>query len=456
MGRQSISRREFLAAAAVSTLAGACVHRPPTVRAAKPNIVLIFTDDQGYNDVGCYGAPQIRTPNLDRMAAEGARFTDFYSAAPVCTPSRGALMTGCYPQRCGMAEVRHVIFPRDTYGIHDNEVTMAEMLKDAGYATACIGKWHLGHEPQFLPTRHGFDRFFGAPYSNDMVPFYMLRDATIVEQTVDQDQLTQRYTQEAVDLIEHHRDRPFFIYLAHSMPHIPLHVSDRFRGTSAGGLYGDVIEELDCSTGEILRALKRNGLDDNTLVVYTSDNGPWLTQGDYGGLATPLRDGKGTAYEGGMREPCIMRWPGRIPAGHECRELTTTMDLFPTFAGLAGGHVPADRVIDGKDIWPLMAGVPGAITPHEAFFYYDDNELIAVRSGDWKLHFIPDRKWDATLYNLATDPGEQKNVIMHHDDVATRLKALADAMRQDLGDKRLGMTGTGRRPLGQAAGKRTP
>lgn len=450
MNRPIVSRRDFLAASAMAALAGACAHRTSAPRTARPNIIVIFADDMGYNDVGCYGAPRIKTPHLDRMAAEGVRFTDFYSAAPVCTPSRGALLTGCYPQRCGMAEVRHVIFPKDTYGIHDDEITMAEMLRDAGYATACIGKWHLGHEPQFLPTRHGFDSFFGAPYSNDMVPFYLLRDETIIEETVDQDQLTRRYTEEAVRIIERDRDRPFFLYLAHTMPHIPLHVSEAFRDTSAGGLYGDVIEELDWSVGEILRALKKIGIDNDTLVVFTSDNGPWLTQGEHGGLATPLRDGKGTAYEGGMREPCIMRWPGHIPTGHVCRELATTMDLFPTFAGITGGHVPTDRVIDGKDIWPLMTGVPGAQTPHDAFYYYDDNELVAVRSGEWKLHFTPDRKWDATLYNLATDPGEQKNVIMHHEDIANRLKTLADTMRQDLGDKRLDMVGTGRRPLGRA------
>jgi arylsulfatase A len=454
MARGVLSRRGFLAGTAVAAVAAGCAHRGPlpVARRGQPNIVVIFTDDQGYNDVGCYGAPLIRTPHLDRMAAEGARFTDFYSAAPVCTPSRAALLTGCYPLRCGMGEVRHVIFPRDTYGLHENEITMAEMLGEAGYATGCIGKWHLGHEPQFLPNRHGFDYYFGAPYSNDMVPFYLLRNEEVVEPEVDQRFLTRRFTEEAAGFIEQHRREPFFLYVAHSMPHIPLFVSPEFEGRSAGGIYGDVIEELDWSVGEILGAIKRHGLDRDTLVVFTSDNGPWLAKGEHGGLATPLRDGKGTTYEGGMRVPGIMRWPGHIPAGHVCTEMATTMDLFPTFAGLGGGRVPTDRVIDGKDIWPLVAGHRGAKTPHEALFYYGANhELYAVRSGDWKLHFTPDRTFDATLYNLATDPGEQKNVIMHHEDVAERLKALADAMRHDLGDKRLEMEGTGRRPLGHAA-----
>ncbi|MBX7254743.1 MAG: sulfatase [Candidatus Hydrogenedentes bacterium] len=432
-----------------------------------PNFVIIFTDDQGYADVGCFGAPDIKTPRLDRMATEGMRFTDFYSAAPVCTPSRAALMTGCYPQRVGMAEMPrkkgrgHVIFPDMTCGLNPDEVTIAELLKSKGYATACVGKWHLGHKPPFLPTRNGFDSYFGIPYSNDMKPSPLMRNEETVEEPANQDTLTERYTEEAVRFIRENKECPFFLYMPHNMPHTPLHVSDRFRGKSAGGLYGDVIEMIDWSVGTVLDALTEAGVDGNTLVVFTSDNGPWYSQGEDGGHATPFRAGKGTTFEGGMREPCIMRWPGHIPAGSVCHELATTMDILPTFAGIAGAAVPTDRTIDGKDILPLISGEANAKTPHEAFFYYNGNQLDAVRSGDWKLRVatplreeqirgLPAKDIESpeALFNLRTDPGEQKSVISDHPEIAERLRGLLQQAREDLGDARTATVGKNVRPVG--------
>ncbi|MCC6697802.1 MAG: sulfatase [Candidatus Hydrogenedentes bacterium] len=468
----TLSRRTFLtqaaAAAGLATL-GVTQSRAAEQSSRQPNFVIIFTDDQGYNDLGCYGAPLIKTPNIDRMAAEGMRFTDFYVAAPVCTPSRAALMTGCYPQRLSMADMARsegrtgwVLFPDSTCGINSDEITIAELLKGKGYATACVGKWHLGHQAAFLPTRHGFDYYYGIPYSNDMKPTPLMRMEEVIEEPAVQETLVERYTEEAVRFIREHREHPFFLYLPHNMPHIPLHVSERFRGKSTGGLYGDVIESIDWGVGEILNTLDELGLSENTIVMYASDNGPWLSHGEEGGLATPLRSGKGTTYEGGMRVPGIMRWKGHVPAGSVCHELASTIDVLPTFAKLAGTNAPTDRIIDGKDILPLMLGEPGAITPHEAFFYYSGINLMAVRSGPWKLKLEtplwevasdrgfkgPETSLPEALYNLETDPGEQKCVLQDHPDVAERLRGLLARMREDLGDARTGVVGKNVRPVG--------
>ncbi|MFP4055388.1 MAG: sulfatase [Candidatus Brocadiia bacterium] len=459
-----MNRRAFLG------LMGAAAALPRTLLGQRgqerpPNFVVIFTDDQGYQDLGCFGSPDIATPRIDEMCAQGMKFADFYASAPVCTPSRASLLTGCYAQRVSLPGV---LFPRSNVGLNPSEVTIAEVLKARGYATACIGKWHLGHHKKFLPTRHGFDRYLGIPYSNDMwlaagmdfaedaklpegasveklkdgekkrnqVP--LVRDEEVIEYPVDQSTLTQRYTQEAIDFISANRDRPFFLYLPHTMPHVPLYCSEDFRGKSKRGLYGDVIQEIDWSTGQILDALKKLGLDEHTCVIYTSDNGPWLGKGKNGGSAKPLRAGKFSTYEGGMREPCVMRWPGRIPAGQTCREVATTLDLLPTLAKLAGARVPDDRTIDGKDIWPLMAGAPGAKSPHQAFCYFRGNRLAAVRAGKWKLHLARGKGKQAKveLYDLEEDIGESNNVADQHPQVVQRLQGLAQEREKDVRENR--------------------
>jgi arylsulfatase A len=415
--------------------------------ADKPNFVIIFTDDQGYQDVGCFGSPSIETPNLDRMAADGMRFTDFYVAASVCSPSRAALLTGCYPPRVGITKV---LFPRDNIGLNPEEATIADILKGQGYATACIGKWHLGHLPEFLPTSNGFDSYFGIPYSNDMdgvkgkdknldrawrqkdyspwnVP--LMRDEKIIERPADQTKLIERYTDEAVKFVRKNKEKPFFLYLPHTMPHIPLFVSDEFYAEDVHKAYKATIEQIDSAVGRVLAALKESGLDNKTLVVFTSDNGPWLGKKHHGGCALPLRDGKFSTYEGGMREPAIMRWPGKIPAGSTCGEVCGTIDLLPTFARLAGGKVPGDRVIDGRDVWPLMAGRPGARSPHEAFFYYKGNNLEAVRSGRWKLRRS---KKTTELYDLEADISEKNNLADQQPEIVERL-----AGRMQAFDRRL-------------------
>ena len=418
----------------------------------RPNFVIVLTDDLGFGDVGCYGAQDIPTPNLDRMAAEGTRFTNFCVGAPTCTPSRAALLTGCYPQRVGLPAI---LLPWSREGLGAGERTIADVLRTRGYATACYGKWHLGHHPEFLPTRHGFDEYFGLPYSNDMwlnhpipgraermleLPLY--RDEEIVELNPDQSRLTTLYTEKAVDFIGRNRDRPFFLYLPHSMPHVPLHVSDRFKGKSGRGLYGDVIMEIDWSLGRILETLRELELDGKTLVLFTSDNGPWLEYGDHGGSAGPLREGKWTTFEGGQRVPALARWPEHVPAGRECGELVSAMDLLPTFAALAGADLPS-HPIDGRDIRPVLSGGPGGESPRRIFLHYRGFALEAARDSRWKLHFphtykqlvipgsggIPGTSRTGTvgleLYDLGADIGERRNVAAEHPGQVRRLLDLA-------------------------------
>ncbi|MDH7481666.1 MAG: sulfatase-like hydrolase/transferase [Armatimonadota bacterium] len=455
---RQVSRRDFLrtslAGAALLGLNGFSTDARADAERL-PNFIVILADDLGYNDLSCYGSELIRTPRLDRMAAEGMRFTDFHTSAPVCTPTRASLMTGCYPLRVGLPAV---INYHSKIGISSDETTIAELLKSRGYATACIGKWHLGWQKQFLPTRHSFDYYFGLPYSNDMsyngFPVPLIRNEKIIEQPAVQETLTERYTAEAVRFIKENKDRPFFLYLAHTFPHVPLHVSEKFAGKSKRGLYGDVVECIDWSTGEILDTLAKLGLDKNTLVVFTSDNGPWLAKKDHGGSAFPLRNGKGSTWEGGMRVPCIMRWPGRIPAGTTCNELATVMDFLPTFARLAGTHVPSDRVIDGKDIWPLMRGDKDAISPYEVFYMYRVERLEAIRCGKWKL--VLSRQEVGTkeniplsLYNLEEDISETTDVSAMYPTIVKRLQAYAERAREDLGDSLTGAIGKNRRPPGR-------
>jgi arylsulfatase A len=435
----------------------------------RPNVVLIYVDDMGYGDVGCYGNKLIRTPNIDKLAADGVRFTDFYVAQAVCSASRAALLTGCYPNRVG---ILGALGPASKIGIHDRETTIAQMLKGRGYATAIFGKWHLGHHPQFLPTRHGFDEYFGLPYSNDMWPKHptakfpdlpLIDGEKAIEWNPDQSQLTTRYTERAVAFVEKHKDRPFFLYLAHSMPHVPLGVSAKFRSKSKAGLYGDVIEELDWSVGQVVAAIHRHGLDNDTLVMFASDNGPWLSYGNHGGTAGPFREGKGTSFEGGIREPFLARWPGRIPAGTVCHEPAMTIDILPTLARACGAEAPKLR-IDGKDIGALLTNPTTAKSPQEAYFFYWGRELQAVRAGKWKLHFPHDyqalktagadgqpgkyekRKLELSLFDLEADVGETKNLAAANPDVVARLTALADRVRADLGDVATKSPGTGVRP----------
>ncbi len=369
-----------------------------------PNFIVILADDLGYGDLGCYGSTNIATPRLDRMAAEGARLTDFHVTASICSPSRASLLTGRYAQRAGMP---FVLFPTEHKGLPPEEITLAELLKARGYATACIGKWHLGFLPPFQPMQQGFDEFFGLPYSNDSLkqppdqPFNpvlapvdlpLLRGTNIMEAPATQETLTQRYTEEAIQFIRRNRGRPFLLYLPHTFPHRPLHASAQWRGRSRANLYGDTVECLDWSTGRLLDTLAALGLDDQTLVCFTSDNGtppPAPRQGEQAGSGSvgPLRGWKFTSYEGGFRVPCIVRWPGMVPAGRVCTELATSMDLLPTLAKLADTKLPRDRIVDGQDIWPLLTQ-PRARSPHKLFCYYLDNQLQAIRSGSWKL-FLP-------------------------------------------------------------------
>ncbi len=422
---------------------------------AKPNIVIIFCDDLGYGDLGCYGSPVIRTPHLDRMAAEGLRFTDFYSAAEVCTPSRAALLTGRYPIRSGMCGNRRVLFPNSRGGLPPSEITIAEALKGAGYATAHIGKWHLGIHEGSRPLDQGFERSFGLPYSNDMdgraeilkgkggsgsptpphdgwnVP--LLRDGKVVEQPADQTTLTKRYTEEAVQFIAEKKGGPFFLYFAHTFPHVPMFASPAFKGKSRAGIYGDSVEEIDWSVGEVLAALKQHGIAENTLVFFTSDNGPWLIMGDQGGSAGLLREGKGSTWEGGMRVPGIAWMPGRVKPG-VTSELAHTMDLLPTALALAGAPLPQGVTLDGTDLAPLLfSSKPLTARP---FFYYRGDQLFACRLGEWKAHFQTQNGYGQPkaephdpplLFHLGRDASEKRNLAAKHPDVLARITEAVNA-----------------------------
>lgn len=433
-----------------------------------PNFLIILCDNLGYGDVGCFGSKLHRTPNVDRLAKEGMKLTDFYVSSGVCTPSRASLMTGCYPRRVNMhvdARGGVVLRPVSPKGLHPNEITLAEVLKTKGYATALIGKWHLGDQPRFLPTRQGFDYYFGIPYSDDMTPregkpwppLPLMKNEKVIEAPVDRNLLTKRYTEQVIDFMKASSEKPFFIVLAHAMPgstRAPFASKD-FLGKSKNGRWGDSVEEIDWSTGEIVDYLKQSKRDRNTLVIWTSDNGA-PRRNPPQGLNTPLSGWGYSTDEGGMRVPCVAWWPGTIPAGKVCSEVCTSMDFLPTFAKLADAKVPSDRIIDGKDVWPLLAGKPNAKSPHQAFFYYQLGQLQAVRSGKWKL-YLPlkakiqpgrQRPESATrLYDLRADLGEKNNVVKQHPDVAKRLMQFAENARQDLGDEK--RAGKNQRPAGR-------
>jgi arylsulfatase len=448
-----------------------------------PNVIIIFTDDQGYADVGCYGAEGFTTPNLDQMAEDGMRFTSFYVSQAVCSASRASLLTGCYAERVG---IRGALMPWSENGLHPDEETIAELLKKNGYATAIFGKWHLGHNKEFLPLQNGFDEYFGLPYSNDMWPvdysgrplteedpgeepeklFYPIlpliegnEKVTEILTLDDQDTLTTQYTERAVRFIDRNKDRPFFLYVPHSMAHVPLGVSEKFKGMSKQGMYGDVIMEIDWSVGEILKALGRYDLEEDTLVIFASDNGPWLNFGNHAGSAYPLREAKMTAWEGGVRVPCIMRWPGRIPAGAICDNIAATIDILPTLAAIVGAPLPKN-LIDGVNILPLMDAREDA-DPRDQFFFYYGGALRAVRKGRWKLYFphgfnsysgvVPGAdgypgpynfaQTGSELYDLERDVGETLDVVAQHPDIVKELQALAEKARDDLGDSLTGRIG---------------
>ncbi len=451
-----------------------------------PNIVIIFADDLGYGDLGTYGALDFTTPNLDKMAAEGIRFTSFYSAQAVCSASRAGLLTGCYPNRIN---IHNAFMPWSKKGLADSEVTIAELLKQKNYATAIFGKWHLGHQKKFLPLQHGFDEYFGLPYSNDMWPVGFdgvpITDSTSwkfrypilpliegnekvdeVKTLEDQSTLTTRYTERAVQFIENNKDRPFFLYVPHSMPHVPLGVSDKFNGKSKQGMYGDVIMEIDWSVGEILKALETNGISDNTLVIYISDNGPWLNFGNHAGSTGGLREGKGTSFEGGQRVPAIMKWPGKIAEGQTKNTLMSSIDILPTIAEITGTQLP-DHKIDGINMLPVLLG--DNVAPRNNFiYYYGNNKLEAVREGHWKLIFPHKHRsyighapgkdgfpgethTDSTsleLYNLRRDPGEWYNVADTYPDIVAQLQVLGEEAREDMGDAITGRDGKFNRDCG--------
>lgn len=483
----------MLGAVAIAVMAASAL--PAAAPADRPpNFVIIFMDDMGYADIGPFGARDYETPNLDRLAREGRRFTSFFASQAVCSASRASLMTGCYNVRIG---INGALGPRADHGISAEEMTVAEVCKQKGYATAAFGKWHLGHHPKFLPTANGFDEYFGLPYSNDMWPYHPevmdqpmakrlerwthlpLMEGTAAEGVkilnpkvthAEQKMLTTWYTEHAVRFIDRNKHRPFLLYVPHSMVHVPLHVSDKFAGKSKRGLFGDVVMEVDWSVGEIMEAIRRNGLDERTMVIFTADNGPWLSYGTHAGSAGPLREGKGTSFDGGFREPTIMWWPGTIPAGTACDTPAMTIDVLPTIAELIGAKLPEHK-IDGKSIWPLIKGEPGAKSPHEAYFFYWGEALEAVRMGKWKLHFphnyrtlngkpggtegrpvrYEQGKIELALFDLDNDIGETTDVKDQHPDVVAAIERLADQMRADLGDAARKIQGTGRREPGRLA-----
>ncbi len=450
----------------------------------RPNVILINCDDLGYGDLGCYGSQVHDTPALDRMAAEGTRLTDFYMASPVCSPSRGAMLTGCYPARIGFDSFDgiHVLFPGMGVGLNPSEVTIARLLKDAGYSTMMVGKWHCGDQPEFLPTRHGFDHWLGLPYSNDMgiqpnaltaeeradieekfdiklppplqVPLPLLLDEDVIEAQPDQASLTSRYLQESVRFIREKQDEPFFLYFAHMYVHLPIYVQPRFAEESRNGPYGAAVRCIDWAADVLLHELGQLGIDDNTIVIFTSDNGALARPGE--GSNLPLRANKGTTWEGGQRVPCIVRWPGQIPPGVESNAMTTAMDLYPTIAAWCGAEVPSDRTIDGRDISSILRGENNT-SPHEAFFYYSGSDLEAVRAGRWKLHVYksPNRRGGTgpiqELYDLEVDIAETTNVAESHPDVVAELLRHIDRARDDLGDGASGVEGKGCRPVGRVS-----
>ncbi len=427
-----IDRITALACAVLLLFAGTPEARAAAQMPPRPNVILIVADDLGFGDISLNGSTLMATPHIDRLGTEGAQLTDFHASANVCTPSRAGLLTGRYPIRSGLAH--SVIQPWHDHGLPESEVTLPEMLREAGYATAMVGKWHLGHQAEHWPTNHGFDRFYGVLYSNDMDPFALYEGTELIEEPVDQTTLTQRYTEATIRFMEENQDQPFFIYLPHTFPHIPLYVSEEFRGRSEGGLYGDVVETLDWSVGEILAALERLDLDSNTLVIFTSDNGPWFE-----GSSGPVRGRKGSTDNGGYQVPMLARWPGAIPEGTRSHALATQLDLLPTLAKLARAPLPDGVTIDGKDIWPLLAG--GQDSPHEVVYFFDNQRIAAVRSGQWKYVVstyyrtfpIPLEAFAGPLlFDLARDPGETVSFIRDHHDVVQRMQGLLAAGRAEL------------------------
>lgn len=456
------------------------------VSGKQPNVVIIFVDDMGYADIGPYGS-KVATPHLDSLAAEGIKLTEFYVAQPVCTASRAALLTGTYPNRIG---VHKAFFPGQEVGLNPQEETLAELLREEGYRTALFGKWHLGHLPDFLPTRQGFDEFYGIPYSNDMWPGHpqqehfnfdplpLFEGEKIVDSVGEAEQkaLTTLLTERAVAFINENRERPFFLYLAHPQPHVPLFVSEKFRGKSGHGLYGDVIQELDWSVGEVVQALRKNGLEENTLVIFTSDNGPWLPYGNHAGSAAPFREGKGTTFEGGVRVPFIAKYPPLFPKGRTIETAVMAIDLLPSISALTGAKLP-ELEIDGKNALPVFSGKSIA-SPQEAYyFYYNVNELHAVRYGDWKMYFphsygsvtsqdagqgglpgaiTPGKITSPELYLLKKDPQEINNLIDEFPEIAAKIQALAEEKRKELGDALKGIEGKENRPVGSLAWDKSP